>query len=86
MFACGVSAGVLTRSQAPKASRKQGSHKVNPISVAKHRIVAGVETERPHLRETNFAALGFFAASITPDFVNDGHWFDDLDLHLDLRC
>jgi hypothetical protein len=37
------------------------------------------------LRETNFAALSFIAASITPDLVNEAHWFDGFDLHLVLR-
>jgi hypothetical protein len=60
--------------------------KFNPISIAKHRIVARVEAESPHLRETNFAALSFFTASVTSDLVDDAHWFDGLDLHLDLRC
>lgn len=59
--------------------------KFNPISIAKHRIVARVETERPHLRETNLAALRFFTASVTSDLVNDAHWFDGFDLHFVLR-
>ncbi len=60
--------------------------KFNPISVAKHRIVAGVETERPYLRETDFAALSFLTASVTSDLVDDALWLDGLDSHLFLRC
>ena len=82
MFAKGVSAGVLTRSQTSKASPETGfaQIKFNPISIAEHRIVARDETERSHFPETNFAALGFFAASITPDVVDEAYWFDGLDL------
>lgn len=59
---------------------------LHPIAIAKHRVIARVETETPHLRESDLATLSFFTASITPDLVNDAHWFDGLDLHLHLRC
>lgn len=60
--------------------------KFNPISISKHRVVARFETKRPHLRETNLATLSFFTASVTPDLVDEAHWFDGFELHFDVRC
>ncbi len=57
----------------------------HPIAIAKHRIVARVETERPHLRESNLTALSFFTASVTSDLMDDAHWIDGFYLHLVLR-
>lgn len=57
----------------------------DPIAISKHRVITRVETERPYLRETNLATLNLFTASITSDLVDDTHWFDGFDLHLDLR-
>lgn len=57
----------------------------HPIAIAKHRVIARVETETSHLRESDLATLSFFTASVTSDLVDDAHWIDGFYLHLVLR-